>query len=103
MCALTGKLPGQNTRSIRFAKAPKSLVIEEFWRPPAGCVNGACDQNHYAVSDVFYVEACLISSVCRNRDELFSTIDVGQDFVCDFDGQAYERLQEAAKRSTKGG
>jgi len=101
MCALHGRLPGQNTRAIRFAKAPKSLVIEEFWRPPAGCVNGACDSKHYAVSDVFYVEACLISSVCRNRERLFASLGVGEDFACDFDAEAYERLQESAKRTTR--
>ena len=96
MCAIHGKLPGQNTRALRFAKAPGSLVIEEFWRPPAGCVNGACDEYHYAVSDVFYVEACLISFICSNRDQLFE-VGVGVDFVCDLDADAYARLQEVAQ------
>lgn len=75
------------------------MVIEEFWRPPAGCVNGACDEHHYAVSDVFYVEACLISAVCKNRNELFTTLGVGEDFVCDFDEEAYDQLQESARQA----
>ena len=34
MCALQGKLPGQSSKTIRFAKAPRSLKLEEFWQPP---------------------------------------------------------------------
>ena len=89
MCAAQGRLPGQNTRAMRFSKAPKDLVIEEFWHPPAGCVNGCW--SGYAVSDVFYVEACLLSYVCHNRRRLFE-LSVGDDFVCDLDAQAFRRL-----------
>ena len=98
MCALQGKLPGQSSKTIRFAKAPRSLKLEEFWQPPAGCVSGDCITQSYAVSDVFYVEACLISRVCTNRDQLFK-LGVGQDFVCELDRKAYGRLPAIAARS----
>lgn len=94
MCAAQGKLPGQNTRTIRFSKAPKALTIDEFWTPPAGCVNG-CGSG-YAVSDVFYVEACLLSHVCSNRERLFQ-LGVGEDFVCELDQGAFRSLEAVGK------
>ena len=80
------------------SKLPTSLKLEEFWQPPAGCVSGDCITQSYAVSDVFYVEACLISRVCTNRDQLFK-LGVGQDFVCELDRKAYGRLPAIAARS----
>ena len=70
-------------------------MLEQFWRPPSGCVNGACDARHYAVSDVFYVEACMISFICKNRERLWQ-LNVGEDFFCELDDSAWDDFKKAA-------
>lgn len=65
----------------------KSLGNCRGWRPP-----GVSCEAGFATDDVFFLEACLFSFVCRNRDELFS-ISVGSVFHCDFDGDAFDELQ----------
>ena len=49
---------------------------------------------HYAVSDVFYGEVCVLSSICRNAWQLFS-VGRGEPFVCDFDEAGYRELAAA--------
>jgi len=96
VCAAQGKVPGQgDDRVIRFAKAPNTLELSGLgqcrgWVPedrPAGFVFG------YATADIFYLEACLFSQICSNHEELFS-LDVGQDFVCDFSIERFATLQQ---------
>ena len=46
-----------------------------------------------AISDVYFVELCVLSHVCANRDEIFE-LGVGQIFVCDFEEDAFLGLKD---------
>jgi len=97
VCAATGKLPGQGSNVILFARAPNSLDPDDpnkplgqcrgwvpDWPKPAGGVYG------YATDDIFFLEVCLFSQICRNGADLFR-LRAGDRFYCDF---SPHRLQE---------
>ena len=50
-CLVQGKLPGQESNFAKFAKAPKSLLMEELWDPPDYCEHMDCI-SYFSVSDV---------------------------------------------------
>ena len=43
---------------------------------------------------MYYVEVCVLSAICANRDELWR-LDDGAVFVCDFDAEGWRALTEA--------
>ena len=88
-CAIKGLLHGQGNRKMHFSIAPKDLDMNIF-RNPWACV-GNCETN-YAISDVYFVEICVISHVCKNREELFA-LEVGELFECDLDEAAFRELE----------
>ena len=49
---------------------------------------------HYAVSDVFFAEVCLLSTICRNAWQLFS-VNRGEEFVCDYNEAGYREFVAA--------
>ena len=65
------------------------------WSKPWSCVNGNCD-SHYAISDVYFVEVCVINHVCRNKAELFA-LQVGELFECDLDEAAVLEMEGLLK------
>ena len=86
MCAANGSLPGQGSRRMHFADAPKSLdTHNDFWE-------GEEWVQRYAVGDVYYLEVCMLSQLCKNSNELFS-VKVGEYFECDLDRGRFEELQ----------
>ena len=98
VCAALGKLPGQNSRDIVFARAPKTLQFGEDTWPTfghcSGYTNTWCDWDHgFANADIFYLEVCLFSQVCSNADELFR-VDTGSWFRCNFDRSGFDALRE---------
>mmetsp|Transcript_27979 Transcript_27979/g.46353 ORF Transcript_27979/g.46353 Transcript_27979/m.46353 type:complete len:384 (+) Transcript_27979:168-1319(+) len=99
ICAIRGLLPNQGDGKIRFATTPKIDVQSFLFR------DGGCDQHdcalHYSVNDVFFVEVALISYLCKNREEVFG-LEVGDEFDCDFDTEALERLVAAGNQSSGG-
>ena len=78
---------------MHFSIAPKDLDVGIFDHPQQ-CV-GDCSSS-YAVSDVYFVEVCLTSHVCRNRKELFG-LALGSLFECDFDEAAFLELEALLK------
>jgi len=99
ICAALGRLPGQGSNAIRFAKAPGSLQPNDGPHPigscsgyaPLGCWNG------YASSDIFFLESCFYSMMCRNRKQLFS-MPVGEDWSCEPDRPGFERMRDMILR-----
>lgn len=105
LCAVRGLLPGQGRKlGIVFAKAPNELDIrgmddplritdpgDSWWFEP--------HWSHYAVSDVFYGEVCMLSTFCRNAWQLF-TVSRGEEFVCDFHEDGYRELVNALQGGT---
>ena len=93
MCAISGLLPGQPAqKQIHFATAPNALTLTQWYEPDSWpCVDGSCPEGKFAVGDVFFVEVCLISRLCRNGADLFS-LAVGETMVCDFDPLGFDRL-----------
>eukprot|EP00966_Prymnesium_polylepis_P113285 2619685-Prymnesium_polylepis.2 len=86
MCAGRGLLPGQGSRKMHFADAPKRLdTRNDFWE-------GGQWESRYAVGDVYYLEICMLSQICRNSHELF-TVEVGTFFECDLDAGRLAELQ----------
>ena len=94
-CVAQGKLPNQGGNGATFARAPKSLTMEELWDPPDPCLSGNC-QWGFATSDVFFWEVCFFNHVCRNKADLFR-VEVGELFECDFDLSAFQTLQHILK------
>lgn len=92
MCALQGKLPGQDgdTR-VAFATAPRALLREWWDNPSSHPTWGCCGPNKFSVGDVYFAEVAVTYSVCRNRAVMFS-LDEGEFFRCDLDVEAYEHL-----------
>jgi hypothetical protein len=99
VCAIQGHLPNQGEGKIRFATTPR-LNIENYIFAEVGCSNEDCAHG-YSVDDIFFVEVSLISYLCKNRDEVFK-LEVGDDFDCDFDMAALDRLVEAGNQSSGG-
>jgi len=95
MCAVRGLLLSQSSRQIVFARAPKTVSMDGW--PPFGHCSGFtdnfCDEfTGFANDDIFYLEVCLFSQICRNSDQLFE-VDVGQPFVCDVSPNGFAALK----------
>ena len=91
-CAVQGRLPGQGSAGIRFAKPPKDLDTREFDNPSlAGSWWTEPHWQHYAVSDVFFGEVCILSTICKNSWQLF-TVRRGERFDCDYYDAGYQTL-----------
>jgi hypothetical protein len=100
MCAAMGKLPGQNTLGIRFA-VPPSFLSMDLSKGVFGTCNGYTDAPcqmpyvGFANDDIYYLEVCLFSQVCGNRDRLFgSGIEEYGVFDCGPDPKGFHELQE---------
>ena len=57
----------------------------------AAATPAGCGQQGYASSDIFYLESCMYSMMCSNRDELFR-LEATQDFTCQLDHAGYMRM-----------
>jgi len=96
MCAVRGLLNSQGKKEIMFARAPNTMYIDGY--PPLGRCSGwtdaPCDDYvGYANDDIYYIEVCLFSMVCKNSDALFQ-LEVGERWICDFDLEGFMSLQE---------
>ncbi|KAL1524157.1 hypothetical protein AB1Y20_019066 [Prymnesium parvum] len=94
ICAAKGKLRYQKENLITFALAPKELNLHG--NPPFGCCSGWTDRmcsisTGFANDDIYYLEVCLYSQICSNRESLF-TIDSLKEWRCDFDDEGFDRL-----------
>ena len=100
VCALQGMLPGQGgKRKIRFATKTK-LILERFLNRNLDCEDDEKCELGYMLEDVFFVEVSIISYLCKNREELFE-LELGEDFECVFDRDAFMRMAEAASKSPR--
>lgn len=97
-CAARGMLPSQGpSRAMHFAKAPRELDTRDLDDPGrTGSWWTEPHWNHYAVSDVFFAEVCLLSALCKNSWELF-TVQRGEPFVCEYEDARYRTLVAALK------
>lgn len=101
VCAAQGMLPGQGGRVLKFAKAPATLQPLGGGGKPLGQCCGWVppDMNPlggifgYATDDIYYLEACVLSQICQNSEELFQ-LAVGDPFICDFSREKFVELQE---------
>lgn len=96
VCAAKGTLPGQFGNPITFAFAPGSLEAYTGPHPIGSCTGyhpGGCFNRGYASSDIFYLEVCIYSLMCSNRDELFS-LKVGDAFHCKMDWEGWQKLRD---------
>ena len=93
-------MPGQGSATgIRFARAPMTLDTRDMDNPARITSSGDSwwsepHWQHYAVSDVYFGEVCVLSALCRNAWQLFS-VNRGEDFVCDYDEAGYRDLVAA--------
>ena len=93
MCGAKGTLPGQGSRTIRFAHAPKYLEPNSGDVPIGNCEGYApegCGDDGYASSDIFFMEACVYSMMCSNREQLWN-LEADEDFVCDMEWEGYKQ------------
>ena len=90
MCALHGRLPGQDGIKISFASAPKDLE-PIWWNYPGTHPTYTPVHGGYALGDVFFAEMAVTFSLCSNRGALFR-LEVGETFECNFYTAGWERL-----------
>lgn len=99
VCAGQGRLPGQSGPNIRFAPAPKQLEPSPLkgsrplghcggWHPTAPPDGGYYG---YANDDIYFLEVCLLSYLCKNGAEVFKVQSVEDVFTCVF---SFTRLAE---------
>ena len=89
-----GRLPGQRSPSIIFATPPSALDATGP-RPlgkcggysPQGCGNWA-----YSNDDIFFLEVCMYTKICRNADDLFR-VKAEETFHCDVSVEGFRELQ----------
>jgi len=96
MCAAKGFLWKQASKRIVFAHAPKNVWMDG-WPPFDQCHGytdtGGCDRwTEFANDDIYPLEVCLFSQVCKNHEELFS-IEAGEAFECEMDVPGFRNLQ----------
>ena len=106
-CAAQGRLPGQGSAGIRFAKAPRTLdATGSSGKPLDGCCGwlpnstlapwSTAHRQHaygFATDDVFFLEVCIFNQICRNHEDLF-TLNAGDVFHCDFSEESFHDLQK---------
>ena len=97
MCAALGKLNHQDSRVIKFAVAPNTLSMDSKsgdFGTCSGYSDAPCQMPWvgFANDDIYYLEVCLFSQVCANREQLFA-LGNGQNFVCRVDEPAFRELQ----------
>ena len=94
-CAISGSLaPGAHGSlngggEIIFSLAPKELDVVPFCRGTYFRAMGGT----YAENDIYYLEVCVLSAICSNRNELFQA-NRGSLFRCRFDKAGYAKLQQ---------
>lgn len=98
MCALSGKLPGQDGRKVSFASAPKDVKAEWFHNPD---LHPTFRPNFdgYSLGDVYFAELCVTFTLCANRADLFK-LEVGETFVCEKDQAAFDHLVDMFMMTT---
>ena len=98
VCAARGLLRGQKSRKIRFARDLRWIRLQGGPNPRFGVCSGwtdvGCDtQTRFANDDIFFLEVCLFSKICTNREQLFRT-GRGADFVCELDREGMAQLRD---------
>ena len=97
VCAARGWLPGQHTDAIRFAIAPNDLrPYDNSWKPIGWCggyTPEGCHDRGYASSDIFYLESCVYSMMCSNREELWN-LEADEDFHCQLDPAGFDQMRD---------
>lgn len=92
VCAITGKLPGQDGQLLRFANDPKQLQLDEWEHPNSWpCKDGQCPTDRYSVGDVFFAELAIFRWLCRNAGTLLE-VDRGRTTICALDPDAFRSL-----------
>jgi len=76
ICALRGRLRSQPRGTIIFDPSPGSMRM--------GVLRKDAASNLYSMKSVYFLETCIISTLCRNRAELFRT-PARAPFHCDYD------------------
>jgi len=92
VCAARGLLPGQFSRDIRFAFRPAELR-PEYIGACTGYHPEGCFDDGYASYDIFFLEACMYSTICSNSAELFQ-LQVGDTYHCELDHDGFGRLRD---------
>ena len=76
LCALNGKLPGQEGTKVSFASAPKDVELVWF-TDPSTHPTFTPRWDGYSLGDVFFAELCVTFTLCANRGDLFR-LEVGE-------------------------
>ena len=90
-------LPGQNSMTIQFAWPPNTLSMllrEGVFGTCHGYTDAPCAMPWvgFANDDIYYLEVCLYSQVCSNREQLF-TLGRGDPWECGVDPDGFAELK----------
>jgi len=91
-CAARGLLPGQGNRNIRFAFRPNELR-PEYIGSCTGYHPSGCGFDGYASYDIFFLEACMFSTICSNGHAIFD-LQAGQTWQCNLDRSRFNQLRD---------
>ena len=92
MCAINGKLPGQDRRKVSFASAPKDVQVI-WWKDPSTHPTYSPRWDGYTLGDVFFAELAVTYALCANRARIFE-LEVGETFECVKDENGFRHLVE---------
>ena len=90
-----GKLPGQQSPTIRFAFEPRDLDPTRGDHKLGSCAGYApagCGTVGYASLDIFFLEVCIYNTICSNGAEMFN-LDAGEDWICNLHHEGFERFK----------
>jgi len=96
VCAAKGTLPGQGSDNIIFSFAPKDLQVDGGDFPLGGCNSYApsgCGGADYASGDIFYLEACVLDTMCSNRDDMWA-LKAGDTWHCEMEYAGFKKLYQ---------
>lgn len=84
ICAARGMLHGQGSAAMRFATRPQDLNVAGEGAKPLGGRGSyskpGCNSASqcYSSQDIFFLEVCVINSICDNGSQLFD-LEIGQE------------------------
>lgn len=79
VCAAQGRLPNQGGPRMYFVPAPGDLQLR--------VLHVDADADRYSMRSIYFLEACVLSHICRNGERLF-TLRARERFECEFDPAA---------------
>ena len=93
-CAATGRLPGQGSNQINFATPPSTLLLADMTTDADGALSDTRGrETGYKMTDVTYLEYCILNEICANNEQLFK-VQPDEPFFCEHSQERYDAFRD---------